>query len=76
MDMVTIFRTFNFAEAQVIRGRLEAAGLFASVRNEQSALAGGAGIAGVEYRVDVSEADAPAARALIAPSEPAGPDAA
>ncbi len=72
MDMVTVFRTFNLAEAQVIRGRLEAAGLFASLRNEQSALASGAGIAGVEYRVDVPEADAAAARALITPPETAG----
>lgn len=76
MDMVTVFRTFNLPEAQVIRGRLEAAGLFARVRNEQSTLAGGAGIAGVEYRVDVPEAEAPAARALVEQSESAGSDAA
>ncbi len=69
MDMVTVFRTFNSVEAQVIRGRLEAAGLFARVRNEQSVLAGGAGIAGVEYLVDVPEAEAAAARALIEPSD-------
>lgn len=69
MDMVTVFRTFNSVEAQVIRGRLEAAGLFARVRNEQSVLAGGAGIAGVEYLVDVPEADAAPARALIEPSD-------
>lgn len=76
MDMVTVFRTFNSVEAQVIRGRLETAGLFVSVRNEQSTLAGGTGIAGVTYLVDVPEADAAAARALIEPSESTGPDAA
>ena len=69
MDMATVYRTFNSVEAQVVRGRLEAAGLRASVRNEQSALAGGAGIAGVEYLVDVPEADAAAARALIEEAE-------
>lgn len=75
MDMVTVYRTFNSVEAQVIRGRLDAAGIQASVRNEQSALGSGAGVAGVEYRVDVPEADATAARALIAPTETSDPPA-
>jgi hypothetical protein len=69
MDMATVYRTFNSVEAQVVRGRLEAAGIPASVRNEQSALAGGAGIAGVEYLVDVPETDAAAARTLIEEAE-------
>ncbi len=72
MDMATVYRTFNSVEAQVIRGRLEAAGIPASVRNEQSTLAGGTGIAGVEYRVDVPETDAAAARALITEAESSG----
>ncbi len=65
MDLVTVYRTFSAPEAQVIRGRLEAAGLAASVRNEHSALGSGAGIAGVEYCVQVPEAVAEQARQLI-----------
>jgi hypothetical protein len=65
MDMSTVFRTFNPAEAQVIRGRLDTAGIPATVRNEDSALAGGAGIAGVQFLVDVPEGRAADARELI-----------
>jgi hypothetical protein len=68
MDMVTVFRTFNSVEAQLIRGRLETAGIPVNVRNEQSALVG---IAGVEYCVDVPEDSAEGARALLrAPAQP------
>jgi hypothetical protein len=72
MDMATVFRTFNAPEAHVIRGRLEAAGIEASVRNEYSASALGAGgIAGVEYYVDVPEDSAEAARELLrSPAQP------
>lgn len=38
MDLVTVFRTFNPAEAQLIRSRLEAAGLNAEVTHELAAL--------------------------------------
>lgn len=71
MDMSTVFRTFNPAEAQVIRGRLETAGIPATVRNEESALAGGAGIGGVQFLVDVPEARAADARELINAPAPA-----
>jgi len=38
MELVTVFRTFSPAEAQVQRSRLEAAGLNAIVKNELSAM--------------------------------------
>ena len=71
MEMSTVFRTFNPAEAQVIRGRLETAGIPATVRNENSAVAGGAGIAGVQFLVDVSASRAADARELINAPSPA-----
>lgn len=71
MDMATVFRTFQSVEAQLVRGRLETAGIPVNVRNEQSVLGGGAGIAGVEYCVDVPEASAEEARELLrAPARP------
>jgi hypothetical protein len=74
MKLITIFRTFNPAEAQIQRSRLEAAGLDASVKNELSAMmiegytqaAGG-------IQVQVPEDQVGAARALL--DEPdASPD--
>ena len=38
MDLVTIFKTFDPAEAHLIRSRLEVAGFDASIANEFSAL--------------------------------------
>ena len=38
MDMVTIFTTFNPAEAQMILSRLHAAGFDAEIKDEMSAL--------------------------------------
>ena len=38
MKLVTVFQTFNPAEAQLIRSRLEAAGWLAQVKHELSAL--------------------------------------
>ena len=38
MPLVTVFRTFNPAEAQLIRSRLEAARLHATVAGELAAL--------------------------------------
>lgn len=37
MEPVVIFRTFNLGEAQLLRSRLEAAGIDAQVEHEQSA---------------------------------------
>ena len=38
MQLVTVFTAFNSAEAQLVRSRLEAAGLHAFIRDELSAL--------------------------------------
>lgn len=38
MDLVTVFKTFNPAEAHVQRSRLEAAGFDAIVKNELSSI--------------------------------------
>lgn len=38
MKMVTVFSTFNPAEAQIIRSRLDASGFHAEVKNELSSL--------------------------------------
>ena len=65
MELVTVFRTFRDAEAQVVRSRLVAAGIPATIRNEKSNLAGSAGIAGIEFLVDVPEVNAADARSLI-----------
>lgn len=69
MELITVYRTFNPTEAQLVRGRLEAAGIPATIRNEASALSSSAGIAGVELCIDVQEALAGEARELIDASE-------
>ncbi len=70
MEIVTVFRTFQPTEAQLVRSRLEAAGILACVVNENAALAvTGAGVPAVEIRVEVDEASAADARALIDASE-------
>jgi hypothetical protein len=38
MELVTVFRTFNPAEAELIRSRLDAAGFLAQVKHGLSAL--------------------------------------
>jgi hypothetical protein len=38
MKLVTVYRSFNPAEAQVVRSRLEAAGFFAQATHELSAI--------------------------------------
>jgi hypothetical protein len=38
MILVTVFSTFNLAEAHVVRSRLEASGFYAEVKNELAAL--------------------------------------
>ena len=66
MRLVTVFRTFNPAEAQIQRSRLEAAGLNAVIKNELAAMmiegytqaAGG-------IQVQVPEDQVDAARALL-----------
>jgi hypothetical protein len=65
MELVTVFRSLRDAEAQVVRSRLDAAGIPVTIRNEKSNLAGSAGIAGIEFLVEVPEINAADARSLI-----------
>ena len=63
MDPVVIFRTFDLAEAQLVRGRLEGAGLQAELAHENSAA--NFDVAGGGVRVVVPQEQAEEARALI-----------
>ena len=73
MRLVTVFRAFSPAEAQLIRSRLEAAGFPAQVTHELSALSlDGYSMAAGGIRVEVPEDRAEEARALI-DSEESGP---
>jgi hypothetical protein len=63
MDPVIVFRTFDLAEAQVVRSRLEGAGLQADVEHENSAA--NFDIAGGGVRVVVPSEQANDARALL-----------
>jgi hypothetical protein len=63
MDRMIIFRTCDLAEAQVIRGRLEGAGIAAVVEHENSAA--NFDVAGGGVRVTVPTEQAEDARALI-----------
>ncbi|HXG46873.1 MAG TPA: DUF2007 domain-containing protein [Methylomirabilota bacterium] len=63
MDLVTVYRSFNAAEAQLIRSRLEAAGLDAEVINENAAQDLGVGV--MNIMVQVPEDQAAQARELI-----------
>lgn len=66
MQLVTVFTAFNSAEAQLIRSRLEAAGLRAFVRDELSALSmDGYALAAGGISVQVPDVDAEAALELI-----------
>jgi hypothetical protein len=67
MSMVTVFTTFNPAEAQMLRSFLDAEGLQVEVKNELSALSMDGysmAIGGVE--VQVPEEQAEEAKALLA----------
>jgi hypothetical protein len=63
MDPVVVFRTFDLAEAQVVRSRLEGAGLHADVQHENSAA--NFDVAGGGVRVVVPAEQADEARALV-----------
>ncbi|HAV62394.1 MAG TPA: hypothetical protein DCY13_08535 [Verrucomicrobiales bacterium] len=68
MELVTIFKTFNPAEAQVQRSRLEAAGFDASIKNELSSIMiDGYTMAAGGIQVQVPEDQAADARALLEP---------
>lgn len=63
MDPVIVFRTFDLAEAQLVRGRLVEAGLEAEVMHEHSAA--NLDVAGGGVRVVVPDEQADEARELI-----------
>lgn len=66
MHLVTVFTAFNPAEAQLIRSRLEAAGLLVFVADELAALSlDGYALAAGGIRVQVPEVEAAAALELI-----------
>jgi hypothetical protein len=71
MDLVTVYRTYNPAEAQLIRSRLDAAGLAAEVINENAAQDLGIGVMNVMVQVPDSEAEE--AREIIKSVQPAEP---
>jgi hypothetical protein len=63
MNPVVIFRTFDLAEAQLVRGRLVEAGFDAELMHENSAA--NLDVAGGGVRVVVPDEQAAEARALI-----------
>ncbi|MEW6161044.1 MAG: DUF2007 domain-containing protein [Verrucomicrobiota bacterium] len=66
MELVTIFQTFNPAEAQIVRSRLEAAEFHPNVAHELSALSmDGYSMAVGGIRVQVPENEAEEAKALL-----------
>ena len=70
MNLVTIFRSFSPAEAQLIRSMLEAAGIPAHIVGELSALSvEGYSLTTGGVRVQVPEDRAEEAKALIASKE-------
>jgi len=66
MSLATVFTALNPMDAQLIRSRLEAAGLHPEVTNEQPALTlGGNALGGGGILVQVPEDEAAAAHELI-----------
>lgn len=70
MSLVTIFKAFSPAEAQLVRSRLEAAGFHAVVIGEMAALSmEGYSVATGGIRVQVLESEAAEAREFLDASE-------
>lgn len=70
MKLVTIFRTFNVGEAEVIRSRLDAAEFDVALTNELSSLSiDGYSLAAGGILVQVPEDQAADARALLEAKE-------
>jgi len=70
MELVTVFRTFNPGEAELIRSRLDAANFTATVTHELAALSlEGYAMAAGGVLVQVPEDEAEDARALLAAKE-------
>lgn len=73
MQLVTVFTAFNSAEAQLVRSRLEAAGLRVFVTDELSALSiEGYALAAGGIKVQVPDVDAEAALELVRDGGTAG----
>ena len=70
MEFVTVYRTFNIVEAQVVRARLETAELHPTVANDISSVSiDGYTLATGGVLVQVPEGEAVSARELIEDSE-------
>jgi hypothetical protein len=66
MTLVTVYRAFSSADAQLVRSRLDAAGFHAVVQHEDAALSmEGYSMAAGGIQVQVPEPEADEARALI-----------
>jgi len=65
MDFVTVFKSFNAAEANLVAAQLESAGFEPTVINELSTLTLGSPITSGAIRVQVPEAQSADARELI-----------
>jgi len=73
MELVTVFQTFNPAEAELIRSRLDAAGFLAQVKHGLSALSiDGYSMAAGGILVQVPEDAAEDAKALIHSADDSG----
>ncbi len=76
MTLVTVYRSFSPADAQLICSRLNAAELHAQVTNELSALSiDGYSLAAGGIRVQVPEDEVELALELIADKDPETPEA-
>jgi hypothetical protein len=70
MNLITVYQTFSIGEAQVVRSRLEAAGMHPEIANEIAAVSiDGYTQAAGGVLVQVPEAQAEAALQLLAASD-------
>ncbi len=75
MELKTVFNTFSSAEANLVHGRLEAAGFEAYIHGELAGLTmGGYTAAAGGIRIQVPESRAEEAKAVIAELFPASDD--
>ena len=71
MKLTTVFKSFDSAEAQLIKSMLDAAGIPAEVTHEFSALSLGSSMTMGGIRVQVADESAEEAKALIEAKGPA-----
>lgn len=65
MDIVTIYRAFNLADAELVRSRLEAAGFHPFVADEMAASNYPVIVAGGGVRVQVPDTEAAEAQTFL-----------